>query len=141
LNSVELDKIELRQKLSANVNKELLKAMKSDDQNEVLLMYLSPHCVFCKMLAQKWMWFNERNHWNVQVHAVFMGEKIEGDIQLFLSQTGLRVDSYESLNGIEFIQRTNGSLPSVYLVQNGEVVQKDNFISFNEKNLQGLLSR
>jgi hypothetical protein len=141
LNSVELDKIELRQKLSANVNKELLKAMKSDDQNEVLLMYLSPHCVFCKMLAQKWMWFNERNHWNVQVHAVFMGEKIEGDIQLFLSQTGLRVDSYESLNAIEFIQRTNGSLPSVYLVQNDEVVQKDNFISFNEKNLQGLLSR
>lgn len=141
LNSVELDKIELRQKLSANVNQEVIKAMKSNDQKNVLLMYLSPHCVFCKMLAQKWMWFNERNHWDIQVHAVFMGDKIDGDIQLFLSQTGLHVDSYQSLDAKEFIQLTNGSLPSIYLVRNGKVVQKDNFISINEKNLQLLLSQ
>ena len=70
-----------------------------------------------------------------------MGQNIESDIQEFFDQTGLSVLSYTTMNDVDFIQKTHGSLPSIYLVQEGIVVQKDNFISFNEKNLQSLLSR
>ncbi len=75
------------------------------------------------------------------MHVIFMGQNIESDIQEFLDQTGLSVSSYTTMNDVEFIQKTHGSLPSIYVVQDGFVVQKDNFISFNEQNLYGQLSR
>ncbi len=139
LSTVDLDKNTLRQELTGNINSEVLSVLVQRNQEEVMLMYLSPHCVFCKMLAQKWMWFQQRNQWNTPVHVVFMGENIGSDIQEFLNQTGLQVESYQEMNPVEFVQKTNGSLPSVYLVNKGGVVQKDNFISMNESNLQGLL--
>lgn len=138
---VDVQKQELRQKLTGNVNSEVLSVLKDNNQEEVMLMYLSPHCIFCKMLAQKWMWFHRRNHWSIPVHAIFMGENIGADIQEFLHQTGLQVESYQEMNPVEFVQMTYGSLPSVYLVRKGLVVQKDNFISMNESNLKALLRR
>ena len=139
LSPVDLEKQELRQKLTGNVNSEVLSVLKDNNQEQVMLMYLSPHCVFCKMLAQKWTWFHRRNHWNIPVYAIFMGENIGADIQLFLHQTGLQMESYQEMNPVEFVQKTHGSLPSVYLVRKGVVVQKDNFISMNESNLKALL--
>lgn len=136
---IDFEKDELRQKLTSNVNSEVLSVLNDNNQEEVMLMYLSPHCVFCKMLAQKWMWFKERNHWDIPVHAVFMGENIAADVQTFFHQTGLQVESFQEMNPVDFVQKTHGSLPSVYLVRNGAVVQKDNFISMNESNLKGLL--
>jgi hypothetical protein len=139
MSPMDFDKHALRQELTVNVNSEVLSVLEKGNQKEVMLMYLSPHCVFCKMLAQKWMWFHQRNHWDIPVHVVFMGQNIGVDIQEFLNQTGLQVESYQEMNPVEFVQKTHGSLPSVYLVRKGVVVQKDNFISMNESNLRTLL--
>lgn len=139
LSAMDMDKGALRHELTSNVNSAVLSVLVESNEEEVMLMYLSPHCVFCKMLAQKWTWFQGRNQWDIPVHVVFMGESIGSDIQEFLNQTGLQVESYQEMNPIEFVQKTHGSLPSVYLVRKGVVVQKDNFISMNESNLKALL--
>ena len=104
------------------------------------LAYYSPHCVYCKMMARKWVWLKERNHWQIPLHVVFMGEAIEKDISMFLSETGLKVDSYQMIQPHLFVELTHGSMPAHYFVKQGIVVQKDNFISFNEENMNELLS-
>jgi thioredoxin-related protein len=142
INGVDFRKDVLRQRLSENINKDVLKVVESSTQNgNEILLYLSPNCVFCKMQAKKWMWFKKRNHWNVRVHVVFMGVNINDEIKQFLTETSLEYDQYEVMPPKEFIHLTQGLLPSIYLVRNDQIIQKDNFISFNEQNLRGQLSR
>ncbi len=139
INTIDWTKNELRLTINLTHQQQVLEGMKIDTGSEVLVAYVSPHCIYCKMLARKWVWFLARNQWKTPIHLVFMGENIDSDIQEFLNQTGIVPASYVSMNTFEFIEKTNGSLPSIYLVQNGKVVQKDNFISLNESNLKSLI--
>lgn len=122
-----------------SIQQSVITGLKQKESGTFILAYISPHCIYCKMLARKWEWFKSRNQWETPIHAVFMGQNVESDIQEFLKQTGITLSSYSTMNEVEFIQKTHGSLPSIYLVNNNEVVQKDNFISFNESQLQSLL--
>lgn len=139
INTIDWTKSELRGTFDLSNQKQVLEGLKIGTGSEVLVAYLSPHCIYCKMLARKWDWFLARNQWETPIHLVFMGENIDSDIQEFLNQTGIVPASYVSMNTFEFIEKTNGSLPSIYLVRKGVVVQKDNFISMNESNLKALL--
>jgi hypothetical protein len=141
LNTIDWSKDEMRNSFQQSIQQNVLKGLKQKEKGTFVLAYISPHCIYCKMLARKWEWFKSRNQFETPMHVVFMGQKIETDIQEFLDQTGLSVSSYSDMNDVDFIQKTHGSLPSIYVVQEGIVVQKDNFISFNERNLQSLLSR
>jgi hypothetical protein len=141
LNTIDWSKDDMRQSFQPSIQQNVLTGLMQKEKRTCVLAYLSPHCIYCKMLARKWEWFKSRNQWETPMHVVFMGQNIESDIQEFLYQTGLSVSSYTTMNDVEFIQKTHGSLPSIYVVQNEFVVQKDNFISFNEQNLRGQLSR
>jgi hypothetical protein len=139
INTIEWTKNELRGSFDLSNQQQVIEGMNLNASSGVLVAYLSPHCIYCKMLARKWVWYLERNQWETPIHLVFMGENIDSDIQEFLNQTGIVPASYVSMNSNEFIEKTNGSLPSIYLVRKGVVVQKDNFISMNESNLRALL--
>jgi uncharacterized membrane protein YphA (DoxX/SURF4 family) len=141
LNHIDWRKDELRQSFSGSIHPEILEGINLKPNETALLAYVSPHCIYCKMLARKWEWLKARNNWSTPIHLVFMGEHIEEDIQTFFSQTGLQAKTYRTMNAVEFVQKTHGSLPSAYLIQNGSVVQKDNFISLNERQLQEVLVR
>lgn len=141
LNAVDFSKNEMRATFSNSISNDVVSSLQVVQDKEYILAYVSPHCIYCKMMARKWEWLKERNEWDIPLHVVFMGENIDDDIQEFVKETGFRFSSYETMHPHVFVQLTQGSMPAIYFVKNGKVVQKDNFISFNEKNLQGLLSR
>lgn len=141
LNTVDFSKNEMRATFSNSISNDVVSSLRDNQDEEYLLAYLSPHCVYCKMMARKWEWLKARNEWTIPLHVVFMGENIDADIQEFVKETGFSFTSYETMQPHVFVQLTQGSMPAVYFVKNGKVVQKDNFISFNENNLQSLLSR
>jgi hypothetical protein len=141
LNTVDFAKNEMRATFSNSISNDVVSRLRDNQDEEYLLAYLSPHCVYCKMMARKWEWLKARNEWTIPMHVVFMGENIDADIQEFVKETGFSYTSYETMQPHVFVQLTQGSMPAVYFVKNGKVVQKDNFISFNESNLQSLLSR
>ncbi len=141
LNIIDWRKDDLRATFSNSISNDVVSSLRDNQDEEYLLAYLSPHCVYCKMMARKWEWLKARNEWTIPLHVVFMGENIDADIQEFVKETGFSFTSYETMQPHVFVQLTQGSMPAVYFVKNRKVVQKDNFISFNEKNLQSLLSR
>ncbi len=141
LNTIDWSKDDMRRAFQSSIQQNVLSDVDVHETGNFVLAYLSPHCIYCKMLARKWEWLKSRNQWQTPLHVVFMGQNIEPDIQDFLIQTGLQITSYTTMNDFEFVQKTQGSLPTVYLVKDNVVVEKDNFISFNESHLQANLIR
>ncbi len=108
------------------------------DQNlqdkKKVAFFFGASCHYCKLTAQKLAVFLDKAHNENNFMIVFMGDN-ETANQKFLQEYKLEKVNYTYLNPMDFLKITNGSLPLVFILDKGEVVETYGYRSLREKSV------
>lgn len=96
-----------------------------------VVAFFSTHCKHCKSAMRKLEIALRRNHFSQEkVQWFVIGQ--EQSFQEFLAETGVSPCRYELMAGNRVLNITDGSVPLILLLKDGEVVGKLSNATFNE---------
>lgn len=92
-------------------------------EGQKIVCFYSLSCEFCKMSAQKITALRHTNDlWTAPIMVVFGGDPQTPDA--FFEQTHLEYQRYQFIPATDFVRITNGTMPLILLMQDGQVIQK-----------------
>ncbi len=101
--------------------------------DKVVLCFYSTKCEYCKKLARKLTLISEKFNFSDKVINVFAGTQ-EG-LTSFYRESKSKESPHVIIPIIDFIRLTNGSMPIVYLIDDGKVKYEFGYRNLSEKEL------
>lgn len=93
-------------------------------EGEKLVCFYSLRCEFCKMSAKKIATLRSRGEWPEMTAVILFGRGEDTDTTEFLRETGFRPDEIHFIEPEDFLTITNGSMPLILIMDNGEITEK-----------------
>lgn len=93
-------------------------------EDEKLVCFYSLRCNFCKMSAKKIATLRERGEWPEMTTIILFGRGENTDTTEFLGESGLKPDEVHFIEPEDFLTITNGSMPLILVMKEGEIVEK-----------------
>ena len=103
------------------------------NKGRYVICFFATKCRFCKLSANKLNIIIKKSIKKDIFLNVFWGDK--KSIAEFYSKTGTNILPYKSLSGNEFLKITNGKMPLIILVNNGEVIKNYGYRSIIDKEI------
>ncbi len=100
-----------------------------------IISFLSPQCHFCDLGSQKLQIILGKIESDYNLQLVFWGE--EKVIQNFINEHNFETFDYDILSPNYFLKITDGKMPLILLIEDGQVVQKYGYRNLNEKEIVG----
>lgn len=104
------------------------------EKGKQILAFVSKNCKHCKMATRKLdIALHHAEPEDVYMHWFVLGDSTH--FQNFLTETGAKPDQYDFLPAKVFLKITQGKLPLILLLEDGEVKEVMSNATFNEKNI------
>ncbi len=98
-----------------------------------IISFMSPSCHFCDLASQKLEIILAKIENDYSFKMVFWGEEMA--IKNFISEHSFDEYKYDILPPNYFLKITDGKMPLILLVEDGEVVQKYGYRNLNEREI------
>lgn len=98
-----------------------------------IVLFLSPECQFCDLASKKLEVILKKIETGYSCKLVFWGE--EELITNFLDDHVFEVFDYNILSPVNFLRITEGKMPLILLIDNGEVIQKYGYRNLDEREI------
>ena len=127
------------QNKTSTYNDQALKDFLSEqelDDDRLLLCFYGTSCRFCKLAARKISVINEKSPTNGNMHLAFLGSSDQ--ISDFIEETGTKDKNNITtiqLKPKEFLEITNGKMPLILHLENGNVIEHYGYRNISEKAL------
>ena len=98
-----------------------------------IVLFLSPGCQFCDLASTKLSIIFSKIETDYNCKLVFWGE--EEAITNFRGEHNFEVFDYSILSPVTFLRITEGKMPLILLIDNGEVIQKYGYRNLDEREI------
>ncbi len=124
-------------KNKTSFNKEKLEAFISKHQlqnKKKVAFFFGASCRFCKMAAQKLSVIQDKTDHKQAFLIVFMGDNKKAN-ETFITEYGLEEIENISIDPMEFLKITDGSLPVIFILDKGKILESYSYRSFEEQRI------
>ena len=118
---------------NASLLKSHIEENKQLQEGKKIVLFFGTSCKYCKLATRKLSIITTKSDSNDKVHVCFLGS--EESVLKFYKETNSVKYQYNFLHPEKFLKITNGKMPLIVLLENGEVIKKYNYRSINEQEI------
>jgi thiol-disulfide isomerase/thioredoxin len=126
-----------------NVNQVLLQKIKTEnniEKDKKMLCFFGTFCKYCKLSANRIAAFSKNGQiQSSNIHFVFVGDT--ASVKQFMHKTDTEGIDFSIIPPAEFLEFTNGRMPTIILQNSDSVVGKLGYRSLTEENLKVISSK